>query len=248
MLGDDGEGAGVHQRKTTRAVGILRHARLEAGVAEESGLLISGAARHGDLDAEELLPRTAKQGRGRLNPRQNGRRYIQELEKLAIPAAVLNIEKKGATGVCGVGLVLARELVDEPGVHRAEEELPLLSPLTELGVLVEDPHELGAGEVWVEDEPRLLLHHIGKAEGLEFLANVRGTAALPDDGVIHGLTRLLLPEEGRLALVRDADGLDLVGLDLGRRDSPLGRRELGRPYLLRIVLDPAGLGKYLVER
>ena len=34
--------AGVHQHEAAGAVGVLRHARLEAGLAEERGLLVPG--------------------------------------------------------------------------------------------------------------------------------------------------------------------------------------------------------------
>ena len=78
----------------------------------------------------------------------------------------------------------------------------------------------------------------------ELIADVRRAAALPDNGVVDGLARRLLPDDGRLALVGDADARDLSGkAALAQR---LRRHHaLRAPDLKRVMLDPAGLGVYL---
>ena len=75
------------------------------------------------------------------------------------------------------------------------------------------------GEIGIEHEAGLLAEQFLQAVGLELLADRRRDAALPDDGVGDGLAGGPVPEDGRLALVGDADGGDLV-----RRDAGLGDR------------------------
>ena len=118
---------------------------------------------------------------------QDGRGDLEEPEKLLVPSPFMDVEEEGAARVGRVGQVLAGQPVDEPGIHRAEHELAPLGPGPEARHLVEEPHELGAGEIGIEDEARLLADRVGEAQGLELLADLGGAAALPDDGVVDRL-------------------------------------------------------------
>ena len=51
--------------------------------------------------------------------------------------------------------------------------------------------------------------------GFEALAIVRGAAVLPHDGVVDGLARGGIPNDGGLALVGDPEGTNFMRLDLG---------------------------------
>ena len=87
----------------------------------------------------------------------------------------------------------------------------------------------------------------GQAAGTQLVAIFTRPAALPDDGMVHRLTGGLVPDDGCLALVRDADGGDVLRR---RADLVHGRQrhaELGRPDLVGVMLDPAGLGEILGE-
>ena len=85
------------------------------------------------------------------------------------------------------------------------------------------------------------------ARALELIAEPGGAPVLPDNGVVDGLAGAPVPDHGRLALVGDADRGDVPGSEarLGQR---LARDlELGRPNLLRVMLDPPGLGEDLAK-
>ena len=141
----------------------------------------------------------------------------------------------------------AGELPDEPGLHGAEEELPLLRPLPGPRDIVQDPFQLGAGEVGVHHQAGFLPDGVGVAGGLELVAVGAGAAALPDDGVAYRLAGGLVPDDGGLPLVGDADGGDVGG---GSADFAHGlhrRPQLGGPDLVGVVLHPAGLGEDLGE-
>ncbi len=67
------------------------------------------------------------------------------------------------------------------------------------------------------------------------------SAVLPDDGVRERPAPRPLPEEGRLALVRDPDPRDLARAHAVLGEHPTCGPDLGQPEKLRVVLDPAGL-------
>ena len=105
----------------------------------------------------------------------------------------------------------ARQLPDEPRLDRAEQQLAALRTLTRAGDVFEQPVDLRAGEIGVDDEAGLGAEGIGQALGLERVAVFARPAALPDDGVVDGLTGDLIPDDRGLALVGDADGGDVGG-------------------------------------
>ena len=84
-----------------------------------------------------------------------------------------------------------------------------------------------------------------KRSGPPVLANfgdIGGDASvLPDDGIVHRLAGLAIPHDGGLALVRNADGGQVRGVEtaLGQslRDHGLG----AAPDFLRVMLDPTGM-------
>src|SRR5205807_10552326 len=81
----------------------------------------------------------------------------------------------------------------------------------------------------------------------EFVAERRGAAVLPDDGVADGPAGLAVPDDGRLPLVGDTDGGAILGRDAGPAERFDGDADLGGPDFERVVLDPAGLGEDLGE-
>lgn len=105
----------------------------------------------------------------------------------------------------------AGQIPDEPRVHIAEQQLAALGTLARTRNVIEDPLDLRAGKIGVDEQAGLLLHIRAKTVGRELIADGRRAAALPDDRVIDGLARVLVPDDRRLALVRDADAAMSVG-------------------------------------
>ena len=130
------------------------------------------------------------------------------------PSTAPGCQKHGAAGVGVVGDVglSAGELPHQPGVHGAEQEISGLRPGPSPLHMVQDPAELGGGEVGVDEQAGVLLDVIGKGLVLlELLAQRRGAAALPHDGIVDGTPGDFVPDNGGLTLVGDADGGQLVG-------------------------------------
>ena len=187
---------------------------------------------------------TGGHGRG-----QHLARDVQLPQDLLIPLQRVNVEEHGTAGVGVIGDVdpAAGQLPDEPRFHGAEEQPPGFGLGAGTGDVVEDPLQLGGREVGVDDEAGLFPEFFGQAAGLQLVAVGAGAAALPDDRMVDRLTGLLVPDDGGLALVGDADGRDIrrAGPDLvhGRK----GHAQLGGPDLVGVMLHPAGLRKILGE-
>ena len=240
---------GVHQQKAARAEGTLGLAPGKAGLAEQRGLLVARRPRDLDLAAEVhrvgVLVELAV-GHG---TRQHTARYIENFQYLVVPVQRVDVEHHRPAGVGVVGHVdfAAGQLPDEPRLHRAEQQVAALGTRTHAGHVVQDPLELCGREVGVDDQPGLLPDQVGQAAGLQFVAVLACAAALPDNGVVDRLAGVTVPDDSRLALVRDADGGDVLRR---RADLVHGRQrhaELGRPDLVGVMLDPAGLGEILGE-
>src|SRR5207302_1140076 len=111
---------------------------------------------------------------------------------------------------------------DEEAVHGAERE-----PFAR-AVLAQQPLELRRREVRVGNEACLAADELR----VELAAAVRRAPVLPDDRRRDGPAGLAVPEDRRLALVRDRDHRRLAaGVASSVGD--------GRPDLVRVVLDPA---------
>ena len=112
----------------------------------------------------------------------------------------------------------ARQLPDEPRIHRAEQQLTALGALLRTGHMVEDPPNFCSREIGVRHKSRDGPNVLRQPVGAQPVAQGGRAAALPDDGRVNGAARGLFPDDGRLALVRDADGGDLRGVDAAARD------------------------------
>jgi hypothetical protein len=80
------------------------------------------------------------------------------------------------------------------------------------------------------------------------VADRGGAAVLPDDGVANGFSRgLAIPHHGGLALVGDADGGDVGGLELGFLQGVGGDAGLRGPDFLASCSTQPGLREDLAE-
>ena len=135
----------------------------------------------------------------------------------------------------------AGQIPDEPRVHVAEQQLTALGTLARTGNVIEDPLDLRAGEIGIDEQASLFFHIRPEAIRSELVADGRRASALPDDRVINRLAGILVPDDRRLALVRDADAGDVR-----RRQAALFKRLAhGKQLTLkddhRVMLHPARL-------
>ena len=141
----------------------------------------------------------------------------------------------------------AGEVPDQPGVNGTEEQFALLGTLTGAGDIVQQPLDLGAGEVSVGNQTGLLADGIAIATGNQIVDDIGGTAALPDNGVVDGFAGCLIPDDGGFTLVGDADTGNVICFHTQLFHSVLGNFQGGAPDFHSIVLDPAGLREDLTE-
>ena len=242
-------GTEVHEHERAGAVRVLGHAGLEARLAEQRRLLITGDAAHGHVEPGG--------GRGCRHPEapatgsdlgETRAWYAEERAQLVGPAVRVDVVQERAAGVRRVGRVHAAvgpagEAPEDPAVDGAEREVRSAVD----AALGEQPLQLGGGEVGVEDEPGPLADEGLDSLGPELVAPCGRPAVLPDDGAMQRPARAPVPHHCGFALVRDADrgdrmpGVGELGLHLGER---LERR---RPDVVRVVLDPPGLREMLRE-
>ena len=98
--------------------------------------------------------------------------------------------------------------------------------------VVEQPLDLGAGEVRVEEQAGPLSEQRLQAGGLQLVADRSRAAVLPDDGVGDWMA-VAVPDDGRLTLVGDTDGGDVCRAGLRLRAAPRARSPVAFARSLR---------------
>ena len=156
----------------------------------------------------------------------------------------MDVEQHGTAGVGVVGGVhhAASEVVDQPGIDGAEHKLTGGRRLSSTAHVIENPFDLGAGEVRVRLEAGLLADSLVHTLMHQSVRDGSGTAALPPDSVINRLAGIAVPHNRGLALVGDADGGDAVGVDAALKLDLHHDGNLRSKDLHGILLHPAGLG------
>ena len=147
--------AGIHQQKTAGTVGVLDHALVEAGLAEQGGLLVTGDTGNGDLGAtEHFLGGGTVDLAGWPDLGQHRPGNIEGLEQSVVPVEPFDVEQHGARGVGDIGQVAfaAGQVPHQPAVHGAKQQIAGLGALLSTVHLVEDPANLGGGEVGVDHQ------------------------------------------------------------------------------------------------
>jgi hypothetical protein len=203
----------------------------------QRGLLVASDRRDRERCTEEL-PFADDLG-GAVNLGEQFPRDAEQREQLVVPFERRKRDEQGSGCVGRVGDVsaAARELPDEPAVHRAERE-PVHSPCPR-----EQPFELGRREVRVRDEPGVLEQQVGRQLGTP----LGRPPVLPHDRPLHGPPARPLPEERRLTLVRDPDAREVAGPEVRLSERGLRRGEHRLPDLFRVVLHPPRLREVLRE-
>ena len=141
------------------------------------------------------------------------------------------------------------QLVDQPGINSTEGQLAGLCFFTDARYIVQDPAELGAGEIRVKYKTGFVVCAVGDIRIFrhQLVLHVRGSAALPDDGMVDRLAGLTIPHDNSFSLVCDADRRDVLigGTDL--LHSRTCDRKLRLPDFICVVFDPAGSREILCE-
>ncbi len=127
---------------------------------------------------------------------------------------------------------------------------PRAAQSADLGVFLQQPRELGAGEIGIEQKPGPGGEGRLEPVAFEARANVGGATILPDDGAMDRASGAAVPQQRGFALIGDADSGDILGAGAGlAHGSPAGL-ERRRPEVLGLVLDLAAgrkmLGKFLL--
>src|SRR5205823_8752275 len=204
--------AGVREEEAAGPICVLRLTCGEAGLSEERGLLVSGDPGDRYPSAEVHWIGFRDDAAGRHRHRHHRGRDAEQPEQIGIPRSAMDIEHKRSRCVRYVGREdsAAGELPDEPGVDRPAHELAGFGPFLRTGDLIQDPPDFRAGEVRVDHEPGAFADELLMPGRTESFADRRARPALPDDRRVDRATRRAFPYYGRLALVGDPDGGELV--------------------------------------
>ena len=140
-----------------------------------------------------------------------------------------------------VRLALVTSVMWRPvSFHGAEQHLAPLRRRPGAVHMIQQPADLRAGEVGRQRQAAAVAEPVLPGLAAELADQVGGAGVLPDDGVVDRPAGGLVPQDGGLALVGDANGRQILGRDLrlgqGAGDD---RLHIG-PDLLGVVLHPAG--------
>src|SRR5699024_9148605 len=171
---------------------------------------------------------------------------VHRLQDALIPLQGRQVHQHGAACVAHVGDVAPGQFPDDPGVHGAEQDFTAFGAFAQAVNVVQEPAALGPGGIGGQ---RQTPH--GTARNLapvptEFAYQLVGPGVLPDDGVVDGPSGLLVPDDGGLTLVGDADRGDLFGGDVTFSKRFLDDGLDVGPDLLGVVFDPSRAGKDLL--
>ena len=134
-------------------------------------------------------------------------RHVEQLQQLGVPARRCGCREQGARGVGGVGRMdlAAGQPPQQEASIVPKASSPVSARARAPGDVVEDPGDLGAGEIGIEQQAGLRRDRASRGRRASARADSRGAAVLPDDGVVDRLAGGAVPDDGRLALVGDAD-------------------------------------------
>jgi hypothetical protein len=247
VAGGDGHLSRVEQQEAPGAVGGFRRPGPKARLADERRLLIAGDTRDRQLPAKEPRLGGAVHLAAVAHLREQLTRDAQQAQQLLVPALRTDVVEQRPRGVGDIGRVhaSARQPPEEERVDRSEGELTALGSGAGTRHVIEDPRDLGGGEVGVEQETRPRPYELFGPRGLEARTFLGRAPVLPDDGAVDRCSARTLPDDDRLALIGDTERCH-PGCASGAATEDLLHRCLRvAPDLLRIVLDPARIAVVL---
>jgi hypothetical protein len=140
----------------------------------------------------------------------------------------------------------AGKLPDQPAVDRAAQQFAVCDPLLDGLIVIDQPADLGGRDIRHDYHAGAGLD-IDLIPGDQFLAQRPGALILPDDGAAHRLACFFIPEYSCIALIGDANGVDLFRSDAAIPQGLGHYLQTHFPDLLRVVFHPAQLRKVLSD-
>src|SRR5215213_9954350 len=135
----------------------------------------------------------------------------------------------------------ASQVPDDPGVNVAKEHFAFFGSGAHALDIIEDPFDLGSGEIGCQGESYVFTEAILAAVPSKFVADSIGASILPDDGIIDGFAGCLFPGDHGLALVCNADCCNIPGVDTALPQRAFNHFLSTLPDSHGIMFDPAGL-------
>ena len=206
--------AGVQQQEAAGAVGVLGQPGREAGLAEERRLLVAGDAGDRNRARRRSARVGADAGRRHDLAAARARGMSSSASSSSSQSPRVDVEQQRAAGVRCVGDVHARRRSAARSARcrwcrrRARRAAARVARARDV---VEQPVELGAGEVGVEHQAGLARDQ--SARGPRRAARRRCAAVRRSCQTIAlaiGLAGRAVPQHRRLALVGDADRRDVA--------------------------------------
>src|SRR5579884_1253489 len=136
-----------------------------------------------------------------------------------------------------------RQLPYQPAIDRPKQKLPGTSPLARPRNVLENPTNLAAREIRIDDKPGLSGNLIRHSRPPQLRAEPGSPPALPNNRGRNRLARFAIPNNSSLALIRNPDRRNRARLDASTGKHPASSIQLRRPNLASILFDPTELWK-----
>ncbi len=126
-------------------------------MAKRRRLLVAGIAGDRERAAKQMRRCHADLFARRGYLRQNLARHVEDLQQLLVPVQRLQVEEQRARCVADIGGMhrAVREIPDQPRIDRAEREFAALRAPAGTAHVVEQPGDLGAGKIRIEQQSGL---------------------------------------------------------------------------------------------
>ena len=155
VLGEDRHVAGIQQREAAGAIGGFQHPRREAGLPQRRRLLVPRHAADRHRRAQHLRRGHAEFGGAVPHLRQDRRRDVEQPQQLRVPGAAGDVEQQGPRRIGRIRRMhpATGQPPQQEAVHRAEGQLPALRLGPRARHVVQQPGQLGRGEIRVRQQP-----------------------------------------------------------------------------------------------
>lgn len=218
VSGNDGLGTDIVKKEASSAVGVLGETRSEALLANQRSRLVTQASS--DLDALQSATGKGAVGLGVGRSDNLGQRDLLAIETEPIDEVSVVVERfevhehgSGSVGGVGdedIGVRATVQLVGQPGIDGTESENTALIGILDSIDILEKPEKLADGGVCREGKTASRGELASTKTVLQFSDKLLCSGVGPDNGVVKGLASGLVPDNGGLALVGDANSLDLL--------------------------------------